>query len=188
VHTSRRLPRRDVAYRHNLPITAPARTLIDLAEVADAAVLERAVETAFAKRRVNERQLRAVVARTPGRRGGRRLTALLDYRGDSGFTRSWAEDRLRRILRPTDLPQPKSNDRVAGYEVDFHFVGHGVIVEVDSWRYHSGQADFARDRRKWAHLRASGYEVVGVTAHELEHQPEAAIARIATALALASQR
>jgi very-short-patch-repair endonuclease len=188
VHTSTRIGPGDTAYRHDLRVTTPARTLLDLAEIADSVELERALETAFARRRVNERQLRAVIERTPGRRGGRRLTALLDYRGGAGFTRSWAEDRLRRLARAADLPGFVCNDRVAGYEVDFHFVGHGVIVEVDSWRYHSGQADFTRDRRKWAHLRARGYEVVGVTAQELEHQPEAAIARIATAVALASQR
>lgn len=188
VHTSRRLERRDVKRRHGLPVTTVDRTLLDLAEVADAAVLERAVEVAFTKRRVTERQLRGVIKRNPGRRGGRRLAALLDYRGGSGFTRSWAEDRLRALLKPTDLPEPTFNDRVHGYEVDVHFVEADVIVEVDSWAHHSGQAAFARDRRKWAHLEAKGKKVVGVTAWELQREPHVAIARISTAVALASKR
>ena len=186
VHTSRRLPPRDITWRHNLPITTPPRTLVDIAEVADARVVERAVETAFAKRRVTEPQLRATIQRLPGRRGGRRLTAFLDSRG-SGFTRSWAEDQLRRLARAARLPAFVCNDRVAGYEVDVHFVGRHVIVEVDSWLHHSGQVAFARDRRKWADLRAAGYEVVGVTAWELKHEPEAVVARISGALALASR-
>ena len=187
VHTSRRLEARDVTYRNGLPVITPARTLLDLAEIADAAVLERAVETAFATRRVTEPQLRAIIARLPGHRGRRRLQAFLDSRG-SGFTRSWAEDRLRRLAKAADLPAFTCNDRVEGYEVDVHFAEEGVIVEVDSWRWHSGQPDFARDRRKWARLRVKGYEVVGATAWALEHEPEAVVARIATALALASKK
>ena len=188
VHTSRRLGTKDVAWRDDLPVTTPARTLIDLAEVADNALLERAVETAFATRRVTEHQLRAAIARLSGRRGGRRLAAFLAYRGAAGFTRSWAEDRLREILKRTDLPEATFNDRVEGYEVDVHFRTAKVIVEVDSWRHHAGQSGFARDRRKWAHLQAKGYAVVGVTAWELQHEPEAVVARIATAVALASTR
>ena len=186
VHTSRRLPPRDVTYRQDLPITTPARTLVDIAEIADAPVVERAVETAFAKRRITEPQLRATIQRLPGRKGGRRLAVFLDSRG-SGFTRSWAEDRLRRLARAARLPAFVCNDRVGGYEVDVHFVGHRVIVEVDSWRHHSGQVAFARDRRKWEDLRAKGYQVVGVTAWELKHEPEAVVARITRALTLASQ-
>jgi 23S rRNA pseudouridine2605 synthase len=61
---------------------------------------------------------------------GRRLAAFLDYRAETGFTRSWAEDTLRRALRPTHLPQPRSNVRIGRYEVDFLFEEARVIVEV----------------------------------------------------------
>jgi predicted transcriptional regulator of viral defense system len=187
VHTSRRLEPRDVRWLRNLPVTTPARTLLDLAEVADARTLERAVETALARRRVTERQLREIIKRLPGRKGGRRLAAFLDYRG-AGFTRSHAEDRLRALLKGTGLPEATFNDRVAGYEVDAHFRTVKVVVEVDSLRWHHGQAALTRDRRKWADLDARGYKVVPVTAWELDHEPHVAIARIATAVALASAK
>ena len=188
VHTSRRLEPRDVRWLHNLPVTTPARTLLDLAEVADARTLERAVETAFAKRRVTERQLRAIIGRLPGRKGGRRLAAFLEYRGASGFTRSHPEDRLRALLKGTELPEATYNAIVEGKEVDVYFAEVRVVVEVDSWRHHSGQAGFTRDRRKWAYLEARGHKVIGVTAWELDHEPHVAIARIATAVALASAK
>ena len=188
VHTSRRLDPCDIRWRDGLPTTTPARTLLDLAEVADARTLERAVETAFAKRRVTDRQLRAIIARLPGRKGGRRLAAFLEYRGASGFTRSHPEDRLRGLLKGTDLPEATFNAIVEGREVDVYFAKVGVAVEVDSWRHHSGQAGFTRDRRKWAYLEARGHRVIGVTAWELDHEPHVAIARIATAVALASAR
>ena len=184
VHTSRRLERRDTTRRHSLPITTPARTLLDLAEQLDG--LERTVEAAFALRRVTERQLRDVVKRHPGRRGAKNLTALLDYRGDTGFSRSAAEDRLRHLLRIARLPQPLTNQKVHGHEVDFYWPEHRLIVEVDSWTHHADRHSFENDRAKRADLQARGYVVLPVTARQLMEEPEATIARIAAPLALAS--
>ena len=184
VHTSVRLERRDTTMRHGLPITTPARTLLDVAETPDG--LERIVEAAFAARRVSERQLRDVIARHPGRRGARYLAALLDYRGDAGFTRSAAEDLLRALLRHARLPQPRTNHRLHGYEVDFYWTEQKLIVEVDSWTHHAGRRSFEHDRAKRADLQARGYTVLPITALQLRDEPEATIARIAAALALAS--
>jgi very-short-patch-repair endonuclease len=186
-HTSKRLGRGQTSRRLGLPLTTPERTLIDLAEVAGTAVLERAVETAFAKRRVTETQLRRAIARLPGRKGGRRLADFLGYRGGAGFTRSVPEDRLRALLKDTDLPAATFNTIVEGREVDVYFADPRVAVEVDSLLHHDGQRAFTRDRRKWAYLESKGHHVVGVTAWELDHEPHVAIARIATAVALASK-
>jgi very-short-patch-repair endonuclease len=184
VHTTTRLERRDTTRRFDLPITTPARTLLDLAETA--AELERAVEQAFALKRVTERQLRDVIRRYPGRRGAKVLAALLDYRGDTGFTRSAAEDILRRLLKAAHLPQPAVNARLHGYEVDFYWPEHKLIVEVDSWQHHADRRSFEHDRAKRADLQARGYTVLPITARQLTHEPEATIARIAAAIALAS--
>ena len=188
VHTSRRLERRDTTVRDGLRVTTVARTLLDCAEVLGARELERAVETAFAKGKVSERQLRALIARTPGRRGGRVLTALLDYRGDDGYTLSLAEDHMRRLQRVARLPRFLVNAKVGPFRVDFLFPDAKVIVEVDSWAHHSGRRSFEDDRRRWDDLQARGYRVVPITWTMLKHEPEATVARIAAALALASHR
>jgi very-short-patch-repair endonuclease len=78
--------------------------------------------------------------------------------------------------------------RIGRYEVDFLFEEARVIVEVDSWAHHKGFDSFGRDRRKWDDLQNMGYRVVPITAHELKHAPQAAIARIAAAVALASAK
>jgi very-short-patch-repair endonuclease len=52
--------------------------------------------------------------------------------------------------------------------------------------HHSGYASFHRDRRKRAELQARGYTVMAVTWRQLTNEPEATLARIAAALALAS--
>jgi very-short-patch-repair endonuclease len=187
IHTTRRLERQDTARRFGLPITTVARTILDIAEVLDSGAFERAVEDAFAQKRVTERQLRAVVARTPGRRGGAIVTAFLDYRGDSGFTRSKAEDVMRRLAKRARLPQPKTNQKVSGYEVDFYWPDHKVIVEVDSWKHHADRLAFERDRRKWSALEAAGYKVIPLSWRQLTEEPEATAAQIGAAIALASQ-
>jgi very-short-patch-repair endonuclease len=188
VHTTRRLERRDTTRRHGLPITTVARTIVDVAEQLGASDFERAVEDAFAQKRVTERQLRALVARTPGRKGAGIVRALLDYRGSDGFTRSRAEDLMRRLVKRARLPQPKANARVNGYEVDFFWPDHRVIVEVDSWAHHAGRLSFDRDRRKHADLEAAGYAVIPITWRQLTEEPEATAATIGAALALASRR
>ena len=186
VHTSRRLEPRDTAVRDGLRITTLPRTLLDCAEVLSAHEYERAVERAFAHKRVSERQLRDVIARSPGRRGGRILAALLDYRGDDGYTLSHAEDLMRALQRRARLPRFKTNVRIGRYRVDFLFPGDKVIVEVDSWAHHGSRRSFEDDRRRWDDLQQMGYRVVPVTWHMLKHEPDATIARIAAAIALAS--
>jgi very-short-patch-repair endonuclease len=187
VHRTRRLERQDTTWRFDLPITTVPRTVLDIAEVLDGSSFERAVEDAFAQKRVTERQLRTLVARTPGRRGGAIVTAFLDYRGDGGYTRSRAEDLMRRLAKKARLPQPKTNQKVHGYEVDFYWAAHKVIVEVDSWKHHADRLAFERDRRKWAALEAAGYRVIPLSWRQLTDEPEATAAQIAAALALASQ-
>jgi very-short-patch-repair endonuclease len=187
IHTTRRLDRQDITRRFGLPITTVPRTVLDIAEVLDSGSFERAVEDAFVQKRVTERQLRSLVARTPGRRGGAIVTAFLDYRGDAGYTRSRAEDLMRRLAKKARLAQPKANETVNGYEVDFYWPAHKVIVEVDSWAHHADRLAFERDRRKWAALEAAGYRVIPLTWRQLTEEPEATAAQIGAALALSCQ-
>jgi predicted transcriptional regulator of viral defense system len=59
VHRSYELARVDRTHLGCIPITTPARTLIDLAGVLDDEALEAAVESGFREHRVSERILRA---------------------------------------------------------------------------------------------------------------------------------
>jgi very-short-patch-repair endonuclease len=49
VHRSRTLTAQDIRHRHGLPLTSPARTLLDLAETLTPRQLERAVDEALVK-------------------------------------------------------------------------------------------------------------------------------------------
>ena len=83
------------------------------------------------------------------------------------------------------MPRPHFNTRVAGYEVDVHWPGTRLIVELDSWASHGHRAAFERDSAKGAQLTAAGYTVIRVTWRQLTTEPEAVAARLAGALARA---
>src|SRR2546427_527401 len=57
IHVVARLEHSDVRVHDRVPLTAPARTLLDLAEVVPVSRLERAVEEARIRRLVRARQL-----------------------------------------------------------------------------------------------------------------------------------
>jgi very-short-patch-repair endonuclease len=79
------------------------------------------------------------------------------------FTRSEAELKMLRLIRSADLPTPRVNARVAGYEVDFLWPDQRLVVEVDGHAYHANRRAFERDRERDAALAAAGITVVRVT-------------------------
>jgi very-short-patch-repair endonuclease len=181
LHRVRRLHPLDVRRRGRIPLTAPARTLLDLADVIASRDLERAVNEAQVRRLVRPRQLLDAVERSPGRRSAGALRELLER--DPALTRSEAEDRLLGLLRAAELAPAAVNARVGRYEVDFLWRRERLVVEVDGYAYHATRAAFERDHLRDAELQAAGYRVVRVTWRQLVDGPEALIARIAQALA-----
>ena len=163
-------------------MTAPARTILDLAAVVTPRELERAVAEADTRRLVPRNQLLSLLARVGARPGVGALRALLDADRGPSLTRSEAEERLLALIRAAELPAPELNVRVGPHEVDFLWRGQKVIVEVDGFRFHSSRAAFERDRKRDADLAARGFRVVRVTWRQIVDRPEAVIARIAVVL------
>ena len=178
VHTAADLPATDVTTRHGIPITTPLRTLLDLAAVATAGELERAVQEAQVRGLVTADQLRR---RAAGVRGAPAIRAALAL--EPALTRSEAERRLLALIRAAELPQPRTNVRVGPHEVDAVWTPERVVVEIDGYAYHGTRAAFERDRRRDADLAARRYTVLRFTWRELTRRPEAVVARIAAVLA-----
>jgi very-short-patch-repair endonuclease len=178
------LDARDVQIVAGVPVTSPARTLVDLAAVLPTVQLECAVAEALAQQLVRERDLLEHIQRARGRRGIAALRQLLSLERGPALTRSEAERRLLRLVRAAALPEPEANVRIHRMEVDFLWRRQRVVVEVDGFRYHSNGRAFERDRERDATLVASGYVVLRVTWRQLVRNPETVIARVAAALAL----
>jgi hypothetical protein len=61
------------------------------------------------------------------------------------------------------LPQPVSNGFVCGREVDLHWPGLGLIVEVDGYETHGPRPAFEADRIRDQDLLVAGWRVARVT-------------------------
>lgn len=186
VHRSTILDARDVLIHDGLPVTAPARTLLDLAAELAPRELERMLDTALVQRCVTLRQVGDVIARAGRHRGCVALRELLLAHTHTTFTRSEAEERLLALVRAAGLPDPLVNVRRRGFELDFYWPrdpGRDVAVEIDGYEFHGGRAAFERDRRRDAILRAAGIDVLRFTWRRLTEEPYAVVAELALALA-----
>ena len=182
LHRVRRPP--PTTRRHGLPVTTPARTILDLAEVLGPEALRRMIRNAEFDRLINHDQLTHLIRANPGRHGARRLK---EARGAGAApTRSALEDRFLTLVAQAGLPHPEVNVRVADARVDFLWRAQRVIVETDGWDNHSGRIAFEDDRDRDQRLLAAGYRVMRVTWRQLTREPMKVTARLAALLVVAA--
>lgn len=90
----------------------------------------------------------------PGVRGVGPLRSIVGAR-TFRLTDSELERRFLRIVEKARLPDPLTQETVAGFRVDFFWPDLGLVVETDGLTYHRTPAQQARDRvRDQAHLAA----------------------------------
>ena len=184
VHVVRRLCEEDVTTNDGIPVTAPGRTLLDLATQLSRRDLARAVEEAEVLNILHGDWLEPLLTRNPRHRGTNALRAVTTAADAPAMTRSEAERRLVELVRAAHLPPPRTNQRIHGHEVDVVWPAHRLIVEVDGYAFHSSRRSFERDRHRDANLVAHGYRVIRITWRQLTREPEAVVALLARALAL----
>jgi very-short-patch-repair endonuclease len=188
VHRATTLAAEDATTVDGIPITTPARTLVDLAAVLSARELERAVARAERRRLVTGDQLSALVAAHRGRPGIATLSRVIAQEGGVAFTRSRLESLFADAVRRFGLPVPAFNQRVAGHELDCYWPDARMAVELDGAAYHASWKSHENDRRRDADLSAAGIHVVRVTWRQLIHDTERTMVRIAQALAICRER
>jgi very-short-patch-repair endonuclease len=184
VHRALALPSDERTRLDGVPVTTPARTLMDLAATARPRTLERAFADALDRGLTTAADVQGLLDRHPGRPGTRGLRVILAS-GTPHLTRPEAEERFLRLIRRAGIERPETNHRVAGYEVDFFWPDARVIVEIDGAPYHTSPGAFERDRRRDSILAARGYQVVRITWRQLVDEPLAVAVRVARVLALA---
>ena len=160
VHRARLAPA-DVRRHHGISVTSPARTLLDCAPQLTDGALRRAFNDARRALGLRPGELARVVQCNPNYPGAGRLKALVGGRG--GPTRSQWEDEFPAFCRRFGLPEPVMSTIVAGLEVDALFPEEKLIVELDSWGYHSDRAAFERDRERDATTLAAGHVTIRIT-------------------------
>jgi hypothetical protein len=171
-----------------IPVTTPVRTLIDFAAVAEAHDLEVAVARAERAQMVSREELIQCVSAYNGRRGLATLRAILSREQEPAFVRSEAESRGLRLFRDGGLPEPLTNARVHGFELDYYWPEHQTAVELDGYRYHGNRESFERDHRRATILASHGIHVIPVTWRQIVEEPVATAVRIAQALVRAEMQ
>jgi very-short-patch-repair endonuclease len=167
IHEASSLKPHEIRERHGIPLTAPVRTLVDLAADCSDRDLHQAVAEAFALRLTTLPSLQRAAAAYRGRRGVGRLLRLLE--GGPRRTRSRRERRLLTAVQHDPvIPDPETNVNIGRWEVDFLWRDAGVAVEVDDYSTHSSPQSFERDRRKDAELGALGLTVQRFTSTQVD--------------------
>jgi hypothetical protein len=137
VHRPEELPPDEITTLDGLPITTPARTLLDLAAcgLRDRA-LEAALDSAEITRCLDFGDLHRLLARSWGRPGTRSLQAQLSRYGGPVDTRSRLERLLHELCDDHGLPRPLANTVIEGRVRDFYWPDRRLVVEADSYRWH----------------------------------------------------
>ncbi len=182
LHRRRRFPPScDVVWIDGLPVTSPARTLVDLSASVGPARLRHLVQTAIrddhttldevvacfdsvARRGVTGiARLRSVLtpmvdgAPVPGSALEAALADLLEREGIGGFEQQF---------------RPPWFDGVHGV-VDFAHPGLRIVLEADGRTWHRRDSEMAADRRRDRQATANGWVTMRVTWPEVIHRPGA---------------
>jgi hypothetical protein len=168
-HRARRGEQRDATTWRGIPITTPARTLVDLAAVVSEDHLARAAHEAGIKHGTTPAQVEAVLDTKPTANGARKLRKILH--GDAHVTLSALERRFLGRLTDAGLPTPDTNKRAGGRRVDCRWPGHNLTVELDGYRYHRSRHAWELDRRREREARERGDEFRRFTYHDVYESP-----------------
>lgn len=183
IHRPSSLAGDDIRRRDLIPVTAPARTVLDVAAISDEPTAESALHQGRLRRLIRSAELDALRRRTPRARGWGVLGAILAAEHSPDYTRSEKERLLARAMRRDErIPRFRSCVEVGGYEVDYFWPEVGLVVELDTWTFHSHRGAFERDRIKWAEIEAAGFDVLVVTAGKVDDDISWVLSQVADRL------
>jgi hypothetical protein len=168
VHECGNLDPRDITTRRGIPVTTAARTLVDLSDVLTAYQLANVIYEAAYRGLFNEKQTREAMERARGRHNLHVLEkALFLHRSGSAGTRSGNEDSFLSMLSFAGMTEPLVNTTLHGVEVDFHWPGVKLAVEIDGPGHARPRAK-RDDATKARVLAKAGYQLLRFTDDELD--------------------
>lgn len=179
VHQAK-LPADEVTVHDAIPVTTPARTLLDLAALLDEHRLARAAERAEALRLTSPTSLEELTQRYPKRPGTTNVKRLIEeHRIVPTTTANDLERRFLTFLDANELPRPLVNESLDPHTTpDFRWPKERLIVELDGFETHGTRAAFERDRARDRQLMAQGWRVARITKRQLDDDPETIVAEL----------
>jgi hypothetical protein len=159
VHSPRCLRADEVTVDDGLPITTPARTLLDLAATGlKGRPLEQALDHAERRLRLNWADMAQLLDRYPRRRGSPALAATLArYVPGSVETLSELEEIVLGLCDEFAIPRPQVNRVIEGKRRDFFWPERRLVVEADSYTWHRSPSALDQDRERDVRLQLAGF-------------------------------
>ena len=154
-HRTQTLARNQIRRHHNIRVTSPSRTILDIQDRLTDDQLIRAINDLRLHKHLGATELERLCAHSA------RIANLIDP--DENPTRSQFEDRFVAFCRRYGLPRPAPNTTPFGRESDMLFAEEKVIVELDSWKHHQGRRSFEADRERDRIAAEHGYLTVRLT-------------------------
>jgi hypothetical protein len=169
-----------------IPVSSVFRTIFDLAAVVDLRTLERALHEAEVRELRDRVSLPMLLERYPGRRGARKLRAVLGSGEPVAFTRNEFEEAFLALVDAYGLPRPRMNADLAlrgrFFEIDALWERERVAVELDSRSVHGTKKRFESDRQRDRTLVAEGWRTMRVTWRQLQEEPAEVVEDLKLAL------
>ena len=176
-----RLAPADVTIRAGIPVTSPARTLVDLAHSLDDEALERVVREAQFRGLFSVRAIQDALTRRPS-------VALRELLDDLNPTQSKLEDAFLRLCRRFEIPRPRAQVRGGRRRPDFVWAASRLVVEVDSWQAHSTPARVPGRPHALNAVQLAGWTILRFTYRDVDPPAGARRGSGAPALGLALLR
>lgn len=176
VHRSRNLSPVDFTRVGGLPVTTPARTLVDLASVEpNREHFLRAFDDAICRRLATVEQIARTAERVikGPRRGGSLIDAGLSTWSDGPLPDVFGEMTVVRLLVEAGYPEPVRQHTIYAADgrkigrVDCAYPWAKLAIERDSQRWHGGNRAVDRDVRRELEIQAAGWTVRRVTQREV---------------------
>ena len=158
VHRSRAI---SGVVRDRIPVTRPARTLLDLAGVVSGALLEEAVDDVLCRRLCRLEDL----APAPRKKGSAALRTVLDAWCPGALPDGVAEMRIVRQLLAAGLAQPVRQHQIRSggqfvARVDLAYPDHRLAIELAGFRWHAGPGPCRSDRIRGNRIEAAGWRLL----------------------------
>lgn len=184
VHQTHKFGTADLATHLGIPVTSPARRLIDVAGVADAETMRYALDSCLRRRLFTLTRLRWQIRQSGRRRGIAELRQMID---GAVIPHSLFERKFLRLIdsSPLEMPQRQyriyDGDQFLG-QVDFCYPDARLVIETDGRKWHVDDDAFQKSRDRRNAQVSRGWRILHVTWWDLTHRPEKVVEDIRRAL------